>query len=228
MCAVLVVALVAAVLAGCGGSSSDSSASEATTAPSATANTAKGNGDEEQGPQARGKGGARSQGEGSSKGQQRGGGGSGAQKHAVTPLQVSGGGSGQFQVKGGDNSIQEFGDEGDESELQEVAEIVHSFYVARAEERWATACSYLSKRNIEQLEQITAKSGCRAALADFTEPLSPQLEREITTVDAGSFRHEGSQGFLIYYGAGRMVYSMPLFEEGGAWKVAALTGTTLS
>jgi hypothetical protein len=151
----------------------------------------------------------------------------------VTPLEVSGGGSEQFRSKGGDNSIQEYGDEGDESELQEVAEIVHNFYVARAEERWDTACSYLSKGNIEQLEQLAAQSpqlkgaGCAPILEAFTRPLPAAVQREITSVDAGSFRHEDEQGFLIYSGADQTVYAMPLRAEGGSWKVSALSGSAI-
>ena len=150
-----------------------------------------------------------------------------------TPLKVSGGGSAQFRTKGGDNSIQEFGDESDESELQEAAEVVHSFYVSRAAEEWNKACSYLAKSNIEQLEQLAKRSAqskgadCATVLKAFTRPLSASVEREITTVDAGSLRHEGEQGFLIYYGAGHVTYAMPLRDEGGVWKVAALSGTTL-
>ncbi|HUC08029.1 MAG TPA: hypothetical protein VMR96_08055, partial [Solirubrobacterales bacterium] len=123
--------------------------------------------------------------------------------------------------------------EGDESELQEVAEIVHDFYVARAEEKWDTACSYLSKGNIEQLEQLAAQSpefkdaGCAPILKAFTRPLPAAIQREITSVDAGSFRHEGEQGFLIYYGADQTVYAMPLKQEDGTWKVTALSGSAL-
>jgi hypothetical protein len=146
---------------------------------------------------------------------------------------VSGGGSGQFRSKGGDNSIQDYGDESGESELQEVAETVHDFYVARAEEKWSRACSYLAKTNVEQLEKLGSQSpqyknaGCAGVLKAFTRPLAASVEREVTAVDAGSFRHEGDQGFLIYYGAGHAVYAMPLHEEDGTWKVAALSGTTI-
>ena len=67
------------------------------------------------------------------------------------PLKVSGGGSEQFLIKGGDNSIQEYGEESGESELQEAAEQVHDFFVARAMGDWEKACSYLSKSMSEQL-----------------------------------------------------------------------------
>src|SRR5262249_12484234 len=136
---------------------------------------------------------------------QQGEGGSHPQ-NVATPLKVSGGGSEQFRTKGGDNSIQEYGDEGDESELQEAAEAVTGLYVARAEERWQKACSYLAKSNARQLEQLVSQSpqlknsGCSGALKAFTRPLPASVQREITTIDAGSFRREENQGFLIYYG----------------------------
>jgi hypothetical protein len=150
-----------------------------------------------------------------------------------TPLEVSGGGSEQFRSKGGDNSIQEFGEEADESELQEAAEAVHGFFVARAVGDWKGACAYLSKAMSEQLEQLAASSteisdkGCAPFLEAFTGRLSASTWKEITTVDAGSLRREDEQAFLIYYGADKTVYAMPLKEEGDAWKVGALSGNEL-
>jgi hypothetical protein len=242
LAAFIAAVLVAASLAACGGSDSDSSSSteatssgsSTTTGPTAGSGTgAQGNSQTQNGPgQGNGQGQADSQGD-QSQSQHQSGGGSGS-KDVETPLKVSGGGAEQFRTKSADNSIQEFGSESDESELQEAAEVVHSFYVARAEEQWATACSYLSKSNIEQLERLADQSAqsegadCATVLKAFTRPLPAAVEREITTVDAGSLRREGDQGFLIYYGAGHETYAMPLKEEGGSWKITALSGTTLS
>jgi hypothetical protein len=151
-----------------------------------------------------------------------------------TPLEVSGGGAEQFRTEGGDNSIQEFGEESDESELQEAAEIVHSFFVARATGDWAGACSYLSKSMSEQLERLAASSteledkGCASFLEAFTGHLSASEWRQITTVDAGSLRQEDEQAFLIYYGPDKAVYAMPLAVEDGQFKVGALSGDALS
>src|SRR5262249_47272196 len=117
-------------------------------------------------------------------------------------------------------------------ELQEAAEAVHGFFVARAEGRWADACSQLSADVLEQLEQLAEKSerkGCASFLSSFTTPLPAAVWREIRTVDPGSLRREGEQGFLIYYGEPeRTVYSMPIREEDGEWKVGALSGSSLS
>lgn len=170
---------------------------------------------------------------GKSKGASGEGSASSGGKVAAAPLKVSGGGSGQFRSKGGDNSIQEFGSEAGESELQQAAEAVHGFYVARAEERWATACSYLTKSMAQQLEQLASRSpqfkgkGCAAILHAFTRPLPASVERETTVVDAGSLRQKGDQSFLIYYGPGKTVYAMPMNQEDGKWKVGALSGDQL-
>jgi hypothetical protein len=234
--AFIVAVVLAAIFAACGGSSSDSSATTSEASSSAASDTAA-----QSGSQGGSSKHSSSKGSGSqNSGQDQGGGQpqpsqdrSPSAKEVETPLKVSGGGSAQFRSKGGDNSIQEFGDEGDETELREAAEVVHSFYVSRAAEEWDTACSYLAKANIEQLEQLGSQSpqfknaGCAPILKAFTRPVPASVSREITTVDAGSLRHEGEQGFLIYHGAGNVTYAMPLRDEGGTWKVAALSGTTL-
>ena len=130
--------------------------------------------------------------------------------------------------------MQEYGSEAGEDELREAAEVVHSFYVARAAEEWAEACSYLSSAQIEALKQLATQApqlkgkGCAAILAALTEPLPASLQRQATTVDAAALRHEGEQAFLIYTGPpGKTVYSMPLSLEGGAWKLAALSASAL-
>jgi hypothetical protein len=148
-------------------------------------------------------------------------------------LQVSGGGSAQFRVKGGDNSIQEFGEEQDESELELAAKALHGFFVARAEEDWSGACSFLSVTMRRQLEQLgsrlngTGGKDCASALHAFTRPLPSAVRRESTVIDAGSLRDDGQQAFLIYRGADKTVYAMPMKEEDGAWKVGLLSPTPL-
>ncbi|HWB69934.1 MAG TPA: hypothetical protein VG518_08140 [Solirubrobacterales bacterium] len=256
-----VIALLA--LAGCGGSgSTDSSTTGSTTAEAGAGGTdTTGGGQGVGGPNSQegsagkdktGSGGSGSSGAGSGSAEGKGKGGSGSGQGSTgggkggsstpkpktdfkaPPVKVSGGGSSRFIVKGGDNSIQEFGQEGSGSELTEAAEAVHGFTAARAEERWDAACSYLAKSNVESLEKLGSQSpqfkdsGCGAILAAFTRPLPASVEREITTIDAASLRREGEQGFLIYRGADKTIYAMPLRSEGGAWKVAGLSGTPLN
>jgi hypothetical protein len=231
----LIVALVAAVLAAgllvaCGGPDSSTSTTASTTEASGASS---GNGSEQADS-----GGARDN--GSQQKQNGGASGSGGESSGgsdsgpvATPLRVSGGGSGQFRSKGGDNSIQNYGEEGGESELEEAAEAVHGFYVARAEEDWAKACTYLAKSMVQQLEQLASQSpqlkskGCGAVLKAFTRPLPASVRRETTVVDAGSLRNDGEHAFLIYYGEDHTPYAMPLEQEDGGWKLTLLSATPL-
>ena len=225
----LICALVAALtLAACGGGGdSTSTQAQATTAP---ATAPAGQSRESKQKKASKNGGSES-------GNKSGGSqeGNAASHHVnAAPLKVSGGGSSQFKVKGGDNSVQEYGAEAGESELQEVAERVHSFYVARIAGEWARACSYLAKPTIEGFEELAAKApqlkgkGCPAVLAALTKSVPASLQRQLTTVNAAALRSEGEQGFLIYTGPPeKTVYSMPLRLEGGVWKVSAVSASAL-
>lgn len=151
------------------------------------------------------------------------------------PHNDSGGGSAQFRVKGGDNSIQEFGEETTGSEFDEVATVVHGYLDARAAADWAAACSYVSKRVAEGLEQLGARakglksSSCAVVMGKLTNPAAMgELRTEAEKADIGSVRVEGDQAFVIYRGLGGTVYAFPLTREGDAWKVGGLTGTALS
>ena|ERR1700761_5693259 len=152
----------------------------------------------------------------------------------VAGLKVTGGGSAQFHVKGGDNSVQEYGDEAGEAELRQAAEATHSLFVASVREEWARACSLLASSEQMSLERLSTQSpqprdrGCQVGLAALARPLSGSTGAEMTRIDAASLRHEGEVAFLIYVGAPEAtVYAMPLRLESGVWKPAAITGTAL-
>jgi hypothetical protein len=147
----------------------------------------------------------------------------------------SGGGSAQYRVKGGDNSVQEFGAEAGGSEFEQAAAALHDFLDARAQADWAAACSYMSKSVIESLEQLAAGAkrpqgaSCASILEKLTNPAAKQAMREeAAQANVGSLRIEGERAFLIYIGTGKTVIAMPMADEGGAWKVASLAGTPLS
>lgn len=219
--AALGAALLVLALGGCGSSGSGASTGTSEGAPAHTGTTGRENGS----------------GEGTTKKAPSGQGGDGAsgsgQEVQTAPLKVSGGGASQYRVKGGDNSIQEFGAESDETELEEAATALHGYLVARAEEDWPAACASLAKSVKEQLQSLASRSenlsgkGCAAVLQALTPPLPPAVRRESTTVDAGSLRLEGEQAFLIYRGAEDASYAVSMVPEDG-WKVGSLAATPLS
>jgi len=223
--AALLIALLAVIaLASCGGSDDSGGTTSSSTAESTATVGGQGSSD--------GSGGKASGGDADGKSQSSNSDDSTRPVEAA-PLRVSGGGSSQFHSKGGDNSIQDFGEEADEAALEEAATAVHDFYVARAEEDWSRACSYLSSDLIEQLDQLAKRSeklggaGCPAVLEALTAPLPEPARRESTVVDAASLRDDEGRAFLIYRGAGETTYAVLMAEEDGAWKVAGLAGTQL-
>ncbi len=158
----------------------------------------------------------------------------GSDRDEIARLKVSGGGSAQFRVEGGDNSVQEYGDEAGADELTAAATVVHDFFVARIAGEWRRACTLFSAAEIEALERFAARSpglsdkSCPAALDALTTQVSPADARALTSVDAAGLRREGDQGFLVYTAPpGRTVYAMPLVNEAGAWKLGAITGAVL-
>lgn len=140
-------------------------------------------------------------------------------------------GSDQFRDQT-DSPILDFGEESDESELEEAADLVHGYYLARAREDWPAACAQLSTAVLAKIERLAISAtglkdkSCPAFLEAFTR-LSAGERRQSVVVDAGSLRQQGSKAFLIYSGAGEIVYAMPLSKQGRSWKVASLSSKRL-
>lgn len=146
----------------------------------------------------------------------------------------SGGGAEQFRVRGGDNSIQDFGSEAGGSEFERAAAALHGYLDARAQGAWAAACSYLSSDTRRMLAKFASQSkrlkgrGCAATLAAFSAGAKGALRAEANRADAGSLRVEGERGFVIYRGVEKTVFAIPMAREDGGWKVAALAPTPLT
>jgi hypothetical protein len=149
----------------------------------------------------------------------------------TAPLKVSGGSSAQFRVKGGDNSIQEYGIEADAVDLEAAAKVLHRYLVARAERKWGLACTYLTPRQVDQLIQLAASSpqldgkGCGSVLAALLGGVSGSAARDLTVIDAVSLRSQGGQSYLLYRGAGDTGYFAPMIKQGAIWRVASLEPT---
>jgi hypothetical protein len=147
----------------------------------------------------------------------------------------SGGGSAPYRTKGGDNSVQEYGEEAETSEFDAAAEVVHNFLDARAEGNWAAACNYISKSIAESLEKLAAKAkqledtSCAGVLEKLTNPAAKgQIKAEAEEANVRSLRTEGERAFILYTGPKGKIYSMPMADEDGTWKVASLAGYPLN
>lgn len=226
----MLAALVLATgLAACGGG--ESSSSTVAEAGSQGQVEGKAGGSSNQGEAAN----AGAEGKSGSSGDQKQSFGSGGNASDFVPKHHtdSGGGSQQFRVKGGDNSIQEFGGEAESSEFDAAAAVLHDFLDARAEGNSAAACKYLSKRVVESFEKLAAqqaeKASCGGILEALTNPSAKQLMKaEAAKADVHSLRSEGERGFLIYSGLKGTAIAIPMENESGTWKVASIAGTPIS
>jgi hypothetical protein len=126
-------------------------------------------------------------------------------------------------VKGADNSVQEYGVEAGESERTEAAIALQAYLNARAREDWGSACSLLAQRPTEQLEKLAGhKAGCAEVLAATAKGTSSQPGSVITEVLSfrGGGDISGDPSYLIFTGPpGQTLFSMPMYSQGGAWKV---------
>jgi hypothetical protein len=218
--------LVTVGLVACGGG--DSSSSTTTAADQGQAESNSGQGVSTQ---------SGAKGDEGKSGSGEGGSGSGPKASEFTPKHHSdsGGGSQQFVQKGGDNSVQEFGEEADTSEFDAAATALHNFLDARAEGNWAAACQYMSKSTIESFEKLAAQAkqiedkSCGGILETLMNPAARgEMKAEAEKANIGSLRIEGEQAFVIYTGTNGTVLAMPMANESGDWKVASLTGTPLN
>ncbi|HEX2096368.1 MAG TPA: hypothetical protein VHF50_03255 [Solirubrobacterales bacterium] len=146
----------------------------------------------------------------------------------------SGGGSEEFVTPGGDNSVQEFGSEAAEADVEDAAAVLHAFLEARAAGNWAKACKQLAADVLESFQQFTERSPqlrgkeCPEVLGGLSGPGTKEARREAAIADVGALRVEGDQGFVLYHGAQDTPYAIPMRLEDGRWKVAALAGVPLS
>ncbi len=144
-------------------------------------------------------------------------------------------------VPEGDNSVQEYGTESGEAERTEAAIALQGYLNARLEEDWQKACSYLARKPREQLQQAIegsegkgdVPSDCAGVMALFVKGTPAAQLREQGRIDEvlslrGGGEVSGDPSYLIYLGPpGKTLYSMPMYLEGGQWKVGLAVASEL-
>lgn len=232
---ILAVAVLLAVgAASCGsGSSSSSTNSTAEAAPG----TVKENSGSSSAKNGSPKSSSSAKGNGSGKSAAAAGGSSSTQAH-----NDSGGGAARFKTKGGDNSIQEFGGEAGGSELSQAAAALHGYLDARAAGNWKQACANMAGGVAKSLQQFAGAApgmpgkngknapkriGCPQLIAAMSAGMPAYVKHDLAKADVGALRIEGDRAFLLFRGAHRTNYFMPMAREGGRWKVAAIAASAL-
>jgi hypothetical protein len=230
----LLAAVCAAALAACGGDDDDSTTGAATGAEGGVAQSpAQPGGGSEQGDEPGSGSGEGGEGGGET-GDSGGGGGSSGFESKTGPGPKKGERSYAFRTPGGDNSIQEFGEEGDGGERAAANAAVDALYRAMASGDYTEVCAkYLSTKNIEQIKFLAEKSpqvkgkSCAEVLGGLSQ-VSGGRSPDKPADGVESLRIEGDTAFAIWRGQDGNGYALPLISEGGAWKLTALAPTPLN
>lgn len=137
-------------------------------------------------------------------------------------------------ARGGDNSIQTFGVEAPSEDRIQASRVFQAYLDARLAGDWALACSYLSGPTKTQLESFGGQAqrggrapDCAQVMEAFTAGVPKEALRTAADIRVLSMRVEGGQAFLLYKDGDDLPSSVPMNEEGGAWKVAAIAGSAL-
>ncbi len=127
----------------------------------------------------------------------------------------------------GDNSIQEFGVEGDIEGQNQALATLRTYLSARAAGRWAEACSVTSRQLQRQLA-ISATTlpkdkqpkGCVATLR-YLFSLVPQaaLRASGEVKELLSFRVRGRYAYIIFRGAEDRVGYIAMRNDDGEWRI---------
>jgi hypothetical protein len=137
-------------------------------------------------------------------------------------------GSAAFLTPGGDNSVQNFGEEADAAEVEAASAALAGYLRARSKDDWEGECAYLARAAVAPLEQLLSRSprfkgkGCAAALAALMAGTPASTRADTMTDSVASLRFEGDRGFALYHGAAGVDYFIPMTKEDGEWKVGAL------
>lgn len=146
---------------------------------------------------------------------------------ATTP-EDQGSGSAAFRTPGGDNSIQDFGEEANSAELAAASAVLTSYLKARVAGDWAAQCTELAKSTLQPLEQLASRSaqfkgkGCAAVLEALVGQAAPSALANPLSGYIASLRLQDDRGFALFHGHSDVDYFMPMVKEDGEWKVGAI------
>jgi hypothetical protein len=129
--------------------------------------------------------------------------------------------------------IREFGAEAKGGEAKQAEAVVRSYLDARAAGKWSEACSYIAAPIRHVLAKVAASSkqakgdSCAASVRSSTQKLTSAQRADLADPTFDTVRVEAGKGYVFYTGASGADRALRVSEEGGRWKVAALSGASL-
>jgi hypothetical protein len=211
-------ALLVAGLVACGGGSDDSSSTQSTQAGSSQSTSSTPSRDDNRANEKQA-------------GDDKGGSGGGGDDSAGDDSGSGGSSddaSAEFRTPGGDNSIQNYGEEADSAELANAEEAIVAYLGARAKADWAKSCEYLAKTAREPVEKLAESSpqlkgkSCGAIIAALSTGLPKAALASPVVEGIAAVRFKGDRGFALFHGPKGVNFFISLVKEDGQWKVGSL------
>ncbi len=123
-----------------------------------------------------------------------------------------------------------FGEVGSKKELEEAAVTVRAYLVARTNDDYSGACSYLSKYMLNVVKgsaKRRGESGCVAGVESLSAISSSDEAEGPVEIDPTIIRRRGKRAFVIYTDGYGDTYAQLLRPEGGTWKIQGFEPTRL-
>lgn len=138
-------------------------------------------------------------------------------------------------TKGGDNSIQSFGAEGQEEQRTQALAELRSYLAALRDGESSRACALASREYKRDLAKLVAQAkgkdkpkGCAQTLEALLGGFGAGLREAAQVGELLSFRVEGKHAYLIYRGAKGQAMFIAMANDGGQWKVNVLQPESFS
>ncbi len=133
--------------------------------------------------------------------------------------------------KGGDNSIQEFGEEQDGEEKSEVEDAMFAFFRAMASGDHKAICDGLTRANVEQLETVLnlkdKQGSCETVLEEILNAQTSEAKKALNGT-VYQVREEDGNAFVLFVPEGGVASYFVMKSEDGTWKATSVTtGTPL-
>lgn len=146
-----------------------------------------------------------------------------------SPLQTSTQSAAEEQ-KGGEASIEEFGQEAEGPEREAILSVFTGYLEALADKDYEAACADLWATVDESLAQLSgegSKAECSAILPELLAPGADRVARQQAEGKMSKVRIEGDRGFVVFHAPGAKLYQQTMSKEGGDWKVATVAAAVL-
>jgi hypothetical protein len=136
----------------------------------------------------------------------------------------------ESHFKGAEEEVEEFGSEAQGSTKGQVLTTERAYLSAIAMKSYDEACARLAPAVTASLQKMVKGSGsrCEALLPRLLSPTVAAVARQQSQGEVVRVRVEGRQAFVVFHAPGARLWTLPLSNEGGGWKVSTLAPTILA